>query len=183
LNFAAYLNQSNSDEKKLEEIHMKNDVGKRFTKIGLLVVMIMIAAGTSANAQTLQYKLTANIPFDFTVADKKFEAGEYSFGRAQQTAGDTVVQIRSTDGHASLNRLTVPVLRPTPEDTGTLVFHRYGDEYFLFQIWPAGASTGRALPKSRDEKDAERKVHDNMIGMAATKKPKTEIVTVVADQP
>lgn len=162
---------------------MKKEIGKGFTKLGLLVVMIMIAAGTSAKAQSLQYKITANIPFDFTVADKKFQAGEYSIGRGQLSAGDTIVRVSSKDGHANIHRLTVPVIRLTPENKATLVFHRYGDEYFLFQIWPAGASTGRALPKSRGEKDIERKVHDNMIGMAAMEKPKTEIVTVVADQP
>ena len=162
---------------------MKKEVGKRFTKIGLLVVMIMIAAGTSAKAQSLQYKLTANIPFDFTVADKKFQAGEYSVRRGLLSDGDAVVQVSSKDGHARIHRLTVPVVRLTPENRATLVFHRYGDEYFLFQIWPAGANTGRALPKSRSERDLERKVHDNMVGMAALKAPDIEIVTVVADQP
>lgn len=161
---------------------MKKEIAKGFTKLGLLVVMIMIAAGTSAKAQTLEYKLTANIPFDFTVADRKFQAGEYSFGRAQQNTGDMVLQMRSADGHAALNRLTVPVLRLTPENRGTLVFHRYGNEYFLSQIWPAGGNTGRALPKSRGEKEVQRRVHDNMVGMAM-KKPDTEIVTVVVDQP
>jgi len=162
---------------------MKKEVAKGFTRLGLLVVMIMIAAGTSAKAQSLENKLTANIPFDFTVADKKFQAGEYSFRRAQQTAGDTIVQIRRADGHGHINRFTIPVVRLNAEDKATLVFHRYGDEYFLFQVWPAGATTGRALPKSRGEKDVQRKVQDNNVGMAAMKAPAVESVTVVADQP
>ncbi len=162
---------------------MKKEVGKGFTKLGLLVVMIMIAAVTSTKAQTLEYKITANIPFDFTVADKKFQAGEYLFGRSQPNAGDTLVQIRSVDGHANLNRLTVPVVRLNSQDKATLVFHRYGDEYFLFQIWPAGANTGRALPKSRGEKEVERKIRDNVVGMAPMKTKDIENVTIVANLP
>jgi hypothetical protein len=162
---------------------MKKEIAKGFTKLGLLVVMIMIAAGASTKAQSLENKLTANIPFDFTVADKKFQAGEYSFRRAQQTAGDTIVRVSSADGHANVNRFTIPVVRLNAEDKATLVFHRYGDEYFLFQVWPAGATTGRALPKSRGEKDVQRKVHDNNVGMVMMKAPAVESVTVVADQP
>ena len=162
---------------------MKKELGKGFVKFGLLVVMIMIASGMSAKAQTLEYKLNANIPFDFTVADKKFQAGEYSFGRAQQTAGDAIVQMSSVDGHANLTRLTIPVLRLTAQNKATLIFHRYGDEYFLSQIWPAGANTGRTLPKSRSEKDAARKVHDNVVGMAPMKANDVENVTIVANLP
>jgi hypothetical protein len=162
---------------------MKKEVVKGLAKLGLLVVMTMIAAGTSAKAQTLEYKLTANIPFDFTVADKKFQAGEYSISRAQATAGDTVVRISSADGHANINRITVPVIRLTAQNKATLVFHRYGEEYFLFQVWPAGANTGRVLPKSRGERDAQQKANDNMVGMAATRAPHTEMVTIVADLP
>lgn len=161
---------------------MKKEVGKTFTKIGLLVVMLMIAAGTSAKAQTLEYKLTANIPFDFTIADKQFQAGEYSFRRGQLSDGDTVVQVSSKDGHAKLNRLTVPVIRLIAENRGTLVFHRYGNEYFLAQIWPAGANTGRALPKSRGEKEVQRKIQDNVVGMAPKAKD-IENVTIVANLP
>ena len=161
---------------------MNKELIKGLAKLGLLVVMIMIAAGTSAKAQSLEYKLTANIPFDFSVADKKFQAGEYSVGRASVSNGDMVVQVRSADGHENINRITVPVVSRTLTNRASLVFHRYGDEYFLFQIWPAGANTGRALPKSRGEKDVERKIHDNVAGLAM-KAPQIENVTIVANLP
>jgi hypothetical protein len=43
---------------------------------------------------------------------------------------------------------------------GVLVFHQYGDEYFLTEIWPAGGQTGRALPKSRAERELQRQSND-----------------------
>jgi hypothetical protein len=141
-----------TDQEK-EEFVMKNVV----VKFGLLAVITMVAAIVPAKAQSLQYKLTANIPFDFTVMDKKLPAGKYSIGRAQNSNGDLVIQIASADRRDSVTRLTIPVLTRDPVKQGVLVFHQYGDEYFLYEIWPAGGTTGRAFPKSRTERELERK--------------------------
>ena len=152
---------------------MKNALVKGFAKFGLLAVVMIIAASASAKAQSLEYRLTANIPFDFSIADKKLPAGKYWINRAQSGTGDTVIQIRSADGHENLTRLTIPVLTFNPMKTGVLVFHRYGDDYFLSKIWPAGGSTGRELVKSRVERDLARKSQDNQI--AATKGPEVTV--------
>ena len=143
---------------------MKNVVAK----MGLLAVMTIVAASVSAQAQSLSYRLTANIPFDFSVAGKKLPAGEYWINRAQQGNGDTVVQIRSTDGHANIARLTIPINTYKPVKKGTLVFHRYGEEYFLSEIWPAGGLTGRELPKSNAERELARKAQDKGIAAMIT---------------
>jgi hypothetical protein len=157
---------------------MKSTVAKGFAKFGLLAVMTIIAVGASAKAQSLEYRLTANIPFDFSVANKKLPAGKYWIGRAQQSNGDMVVQIRSTDGQANIARLTIPVVTNTPMSKGSLVFHRYGEEYFLSEIWPAGGLTGRELPKSRAERELMRKAQDT--GVAAMNAPQAETVTIRA---
>jgi len=73
------------------------DVLKGLTKIGLLAVVMIVAASASVKAQSLQYKLTANVPFDFTVSDKKLTAGKYSISRSQKSNGDLVLQIVSAD--------------------------------------------------------------------------------------
>jgi hypothetical protein len=119
------------------------------TKVGLLVVLAMAPA--IASAQTLG-RIKANIPFDFSVGDQKLPAGEYSIVRAQQTSGDLVLMISSADGHARALRITNPVVTLDPKSKETLVFHRYGDEYFLSQVWTAGATTGRMFRESRDER-------------------------------
>src|SRR5215217_8993180 len=124
---------------------MKNVVAK----IGLLAVITIIAASASTQAQTLNYRLTANIPFDFSVAGKTLPAGKYWINRAQESSGDLVVQISSTDGHTNITRLTIPVVASSPVKSGLLVFHKYGEEYFLSEVWPAGGVTGRELHKSR----------------------------------
>jgi hypothetical protein len=50
-----------------------------------------------------------------------------------------------------------------------LVFHRYGSQYFLAQVWSAGNSEGRELPRSR----AEREV-------ASNNQPAAQLVAIAA---
>ena len=154
---------------------MKNVVAK----MGLLAVMTVIAASVSANAQSLNYRLTANIPFDFSVGGEKLPAGKYWINRAQQSNGDTVVQIRSTDLHSNLVRFTIPVLAAAPAKNSSLVFRRYGDEYFLAEIWPMGSETGRELPKTRAERELARKAQDS--GVAAVNAPDVKTITITAN--
>ena len=157
---------------------MKNVVAKSVAKIGLLAVMTIIAASVSTQAQSLTYRLTANIPFDFSVAGKKLPAGKYWINRAQQSSGDTVIRISSIDGHSNVTRFTIPVIAYNPAKDSSLVFHRYGDEYFLSEIWPAGASTGRELPKSRAERELERDSQNK--GIAAMRAPEVRSITIRA---
>ena len=156
---------------------MKKTVVKGFITAALLVMAIM-TAGASAQAQTLQYKLTVDIPFDFSVSGQKLPAGKYWIGRAHESIGDTVVQFQTTDMHSVANRFSVPIITFKAKKTGELVFHRYGDQYFLSEVWPSGGGTGRAFLKTHAERDLERSARDN--GIAAVKAPKAEIVTVVA---
>jgi len=157
---------------------MKKTVVKGFITAALLV-MAIITAGASAQAQTLQYKLTVDIPFDFSVSGQKLPAGQYWIGRAQNSIGDTVVQFQSTDLHSVANRFTVPIITFKSKKRGELVFHRYGEQYFLSEVWPSGGGTGRAFLKTRTERDLARSARDNGIA-AAEKSPKLEIVTLVA---
>jgi len=142
---------------------MKKDVLKGLTKIGLLAVIMIVAASASVKAQSLQYKLTADVPFDFTVSDKKLPAGKYSISRAQTSNGDLVLQIVSANGKENISRLTIPVITHKPMNQGTLVFNRYGNDYYLSEVWPAGGSTGRELPKSRTERELARKAVEPQI--------------------
>lgn len=126
------------------------------TKIGLTIAIGTVIAVGSAQGQSLAPGIRINIPFDFMVGDKTLPAGEYSIGRARQDLGDTVLSIGGVDRPTHAFPITTAVQTLEPKGQGTLVFHRYGDQYFLFQIWAAGAYTGRVIPKSRGERDMER---------------------------
>ena len=132
---------------------------KASTKIGMLVLISIAALSASSKAQGLVNGLKANIPFDFTVAGKKFAAGHYSIDRASQANGDLVLQISGRENHSTVFPITSPVETFTARDKSVLVFHRYGDEYFLAQVWRAGATTGRAFTKSHRERQLEQEQH------------------------
>jgi hypothetical protein len=65
------------------------------------------------------------------------------------------------------------------KDVATLVFHRYGDQYFLFQVWPAGEQTGRQFFKSKAEREAQRNEAANSLSKGTGSKVAVETVTVV----
>ena len=117
----------------------------------MLVLLSIGALAASANAQSGS-GLRANVPFDFTVAGKKFAAGHYSITRANQINGDLVLEVSSLDQHSRVFPITNPVETQTARDKPVLIFHRYGDEYFLSEIW--GPDTdGRAIAKTKREKE------------------------------
>ena len=88
-------------------------------------------------------------------------------------AGDAIA-IKSTDGDQVL-RLSSPKERSDRQMNAKLVFHRYGNTYFLSQIWMAGESTGRELPKTRQERAIDRELKT-----IASNKPAYEVVEVIA---
>lgn len=125
------------------------------TRIGMLVLLSVAALAASANAQSGS-GLRANVPFDFTVAGKTLAAGHYSITRASQTNGDFVLDINSLDQHARVFPITTRLQTQKPRNQSVLIFHRYGDEYFLAQVWAAGSSTGRAFASSRRELELQQ---------------------------
>ena len=145
------------------------------TRIGMLVLLSVAALAASANAQSGS-GLKANIPFDFTVAGQRFAAGHYSITRANQTNGDLVLQVSSLDQHSRVFPITSPVETQTARDKPALIFHRYGDEYFLAQVWAAGSTIGRAFSKSRRERQLQQE--QQRVGSTDKKALMVETVTL-----
>jgi hypothetical protein len=121
---------------------MKNQL---FALIGL----VLLLATASAYAQTGLVK--ANVPFSFIVNKTEMPAGQYTI----QSVGSsgTAMSIQSPDDQ--IVQLVLPHACQSTEaqKTSKLVFHRYGSQYFLAQIWTAGNDRGQELPKSGRESE------------------------------
>ncbi len=158
---------------------MKRKVIKRLTMLSLVSMFSLCAAVASANAQ-LSTPIRAKIPFDFTVGDKKLGAGEYTFSRLSGFGDSKEMLISSVDASTRVFQSTFGAQVVTPKNESTLVFHKYGDQYFLEQIWTGGEQEGTQLPESRDERSARRQLgqiqHSNMSG----KVMRVETVDIVA---
>jgi hypothetical protein len=86
------------------------------------------------------------IPFAFSVADKTFAGGEYYIG----PTNDRTVAIRSVGGKESVVVLTNAVSE-TKVSSPRLVFHKYGEQYFLTQAWLRASDEGREFVISSAE--------------------------------
>ena len=118
---------------------MKKQVVRTLMMFGLVMAMFVMVG--SAQAQSLANKMRINIPFEFSVGDSKLPAGDYSVGRALSTSGDTVLLISNVKHSDSAFPLTNSAQSLDPKDVNTLVFHRYGDQYFLYQVWGKSAQS------------------------------------------
>jgi hypothetical protein len=124
-------------------------------RIFLMFGLFAILAITIVHAQTSN-RQTANIPFSFTVADKTFPAGEYTVERVNPESDKAALAIKSLDGRMSRVVLTTSVHANRIQENARFVFNRYGDQYYLAQVWTPADDTGYALPQSRSERELAR---------------------------
>ena len=147
----------------------------------MLVSIIALAFATAvvSNAQSRAGKIKADIPFDFVVGDKTLAAGEYLIG--QITSGSNAgILVRSSDGSQRAIRLTNAVSAAAPQKN-VLTFHRYGNTYFLAQVWTSGSVSGREVLKSKVERSTERELARNSSTGNLAQNPRAEVVTIIAE--
>ena len=125
-------------------------VKKALALSGLLVLLTFSSALGQSDRQTIIY-----IPFNFSVGEKSFPAGKYVIERTWKTS-DSVWVIKRKDNVGKAMLLTRPVRANEPQQDTRLVFHQYGDLYFLSQIWTAGDATGRQIQTSDREKSLDK---------------------------
>ena len=158
---------------------MQGKVIKRLTMLSLVSMFTLCAAVASANAQ-LSNPIRAKIPFDFNVGDKKLPAGDYSFSRLSGASDNRVISITSADASAHVFQSTFEASVLTAKNKSILVFHKYGDQYFLQQIWTGGEQEGAQVPESRGERTARQQLAQTQQSNMSGKVMRIETVNVVA---
>lgn len=110
----------------------------------LLMTPLMAAAQLASNV-----KIATQVPFDFVVGDKVFPAGK-CIVQAANAATDTIL-IRNKNTRTSLYSPTDAAEGAETAATDELVFHKYGDRYFLSTIRVEGTRIVYLLPESKEE--------------------------------
>lgn len=126
--------------------HMK----KAFALSGLFVLLTFASALGQSDRQTI-----IHIPFNFSVGEKAFPAGKYVIERNRRDS-DVVWVIKRKDNVGKAMILTRPVRANDVQQNTRLVFHQYGDLYFLAEFWTAGDQTGREIQVSDREKALDK---------------------------
>jgi hypothetical protein len=84
--------------------------------------------------------MTVNIPFAFSAEDHFLPEGEYL---VLTVTPERSIRIVSIDGKHSTIVNTLPNYASSPSVNSRLAFRRYGNEYFLAQVWTAGENVAR----------------------------------------
>jgi hypothetical protein len=144
-------------------------------KLFVATMVICLFAVGSAFAQS---NLSFNIPFDFQVGKSKLDAGKYEVKwldsskfilKNVETESSSIVV---TSGQAGTDIST---------KTEQIVFNRYGDKYFLRQIFAKQGTTGRELGETKYEKNVRKNLYTAEPNLAKNR-AKVEQVTVNSTQ-
>lgn len=103
----------------------------------LIAVSLLFAATTATLYAQMENRtlMRVNIPFGFIVDDHVLPAGAYSI--VAVTADNTIALV-SADRKNSLTVRDMPNYAGAASPNSRLVFSRYGNEYFLAEVWTKG---------------------------------------------
>jgi hypothetical protein len=127
----------------------------RITSLSLALIAMVVVGMTTVvvAAQTRAHStLVLKVPFQFTVGDRLLLPGTYSFEQLLDSApGLNIIAIRSADGGTYQTAVTTTTQAAAVPHISRLVFKRYGNSFFLSQVWTKGKWVGLLLYRSRGE--------------------------------
>ena len=134
---------------------MKNSV-----RMTLITVALVVVALSPAYAQ--KTTATVNIPFTFTVDDVRMPAGEYVIS----STSERVVTLQHVGGPEAKTTMTNNGSSIKSDGRAKLVFHRYGDAYFLAAAWLSNSDHGQELFATAKEVQAARNGGQDVVELA-----------------
>jgi hypothetical protein len=126
---------------------MRNQIYRTIATLGIFLGF----AALSVQAQTPS-RVEVNIPFEFSAGKTTLKPGVYTVKRM---SGNLVRMKNVDDDSAVILNAPVNLSSTDANATERLVFNKYGDEYFLAQIWLT-ADSGRQLLKEEKTRQPER---------------------------
>ncbi len=145
---------------------------KHLMWLTLILVAVFSSAAVSTKAQS-GYGLRANVPFDFMVGDKMLPAGKI-IARGVTAADGGPLSISNSTKNEQAFRIARRMSGSDTSDRGKLVFHKYGDRYYLAEVWIPGSNAWQVV-KSKSEKALQRE-------QQTARNTTREVVTVFADE-
>ena len=112
---------------------------------------LLVASPVSATPSAV---MSASIPFEFTVGKTVLPAGQYDVKTNYVSSG--VLLIQGRDGGPSVMILANTAYSRKSMNETSLVFNKYGNQYFLSKIWTAGEDEGCELRKTPAEREISR---------------------------
>lgn len=130
---------------------------KKILSATMAVCVFAVVLAVSTRAQEPGASVRASIPFDFIVRGKTLPAGTYEIRRITDEPIGLIIRNVNHNRDEVMFR-TDPVYTRREPNHSLIVFHRYGDTYFLSEVVTAGEQTARELPPSHAEKTMRREM-------------------------
>jgi hypothetical protein len=148
---------------------MKNTPLTSILNSSLIACALTIASLASPQFALAQAPLTeVNIPFAFQTPTRTLPAGIYRIHRKS----DHLISLEGT-GSARGFVMTYDAIKSDAPDRSVVIFDRYGDKYFLSQIWTAGDRVGIECSQGRAENlEAKNKQTPSLTSLAFNSPPK-----------
>jgi hypothetical protein len=124
----------------------------KYTTRILTLILTLLPMLAAAQTQT-GTKIVAQVPFDFVVGSKIVPAGEFIVQRGDPGALTGAFTLALRNQRAKIGLMANPIRTELkkPAATNVLVFHKYGNRYFLWEVKVEGSQTAYRLPESRAE--------------------------------
>jgi hypothetical protein len=154
---------------------MSRQIVKGLTVMTLIVGLALATAAISANAQ-VSNQVRVDVPFKFIVGERTLNQGTYVVTDAS-VSGELLL-VRGNDSKSNAYLLARRTSGGRNKKPARMVFHRYGEQYFLAEVW-SNPDNGKLIEKSKAEKELEQQLVSNGSKSDVAKKA-YETVEVVA---
>ena len=134
---------------------MKNAACKTLIALALALLALAPAYAQKTSA-------TVNIPFSFTVDDVRMPAGEYVIS----LPSERVVNLQHIGGPEAKATMTNNGSSTNSDGHAKLVFHKYGNAYFLAAAWLPNSDHAREFFASAKETQVARNGGQDVVELA-----------------
>jgi hypothetical protein len=145
---------------------------KRSFQILTASALVLCALTAGASAQSLVVAKKVKIDFDFYAGKKLMPAGEYEFRLTPNHQTHKLVYVRRLGGDANAIVASMPTANVKSLKPGSIVFNRYGDQYYLARVRFGDSDYIHSVIKSKRERrllrDISAKANDNQVIVPTT---------------
>ena len=134
---------------------MKNSVRTTLITLSLVLIALVPAYAQKSSA-------TVNIPFSFTVDDVRLPAGDYLI----TSPSEKVINIQHLGGSEAKVTLTTSGTATRTHGPAKLVFHKYGNAYFLATAWMPNSDHAQEFFASATEIQTARNGGQDVVELA-----------------
>jgi hypothetical protein len=127
------------------------------------------ALGMSATAFAQTTQLNVTVPFEFIAGDTVLPAGDYDV-HSTGLWGGKALSIQNVISKAATFLLSTWCQLAKTSESNKLVFYRYGQKYFLAEVWTVNTNIGRQMPVDQRQTELARNQQKREVVLTASGK-------------